>query len=509
MVFSESPITPDEIFSLLSCKNGMNDDRYFVKRKELMAKLIGDISSSQHTSVWIYGPRRVGKTSIAHSISRFCNENDYLCLYIDAIDLYKNGFQTLMEKTIVLASRTVPLPGNDYKEQFESLAKSSNIRPVLLIIDEFDKIALNMDEVDQAFFRRLDSEFNEFSFMFISYQSPTDIMEEVEVNSRLLGVCDTQKIKPFTRLEVKSLFKKVKTDLGNNEFDSCAEHVFNCIGGFPVAVTAACKDLAVACHHRERLTDDDIHDILENIKNTLEVDIRSYWTYLSPFTKSVLLGQSDSSEYDSFLREDGLFVRGKGVIRPKFLIEIGEKKKSFVAEYDKKSDPDAIYQTAINIFQIVSEINQSLHLKKFPDGFKIDNISIQMHRLCKQPCSEDALENSVSYMYKVFFEGAKTVKGEKKYRLPQPFGDIYKKSKVVGDISNLRNFFHHNQTRSSDPEKPNKYYKTASEIFERRCGEVEPFTDELRTKIRTSLLRDLQEILLTIHKGIQRHEFTE
>ena len=260
-------IKSEDIFSLLSCKNGMKEERYFVKRKELMAKLIGDISDDQHTSIWIYGARRIGKTSIANAISRFHSKKNYLSLYIDAIDFYQNGIQSVMEKSIELVKKTISLQGETLKEQFESLAKSSKSRPVLIIIDEFDKVALNMGEVDQAFFRRLDSEFNEFSFMFISYQSPTNIVEEVEVNSRMLGVCDIQKIKAFNRLEIKSLFKKVETDLGINEFSNYAENVFSCIGGLPVTVIAACKELAIARHHRGELTDNDIEDILFSWEN--------------------------------------------------------------------------------------------------------------------------------------------------------------------------------------------------------------------------------------------------
>lgn len=501
-------IEPEQIFSLLSCKNGMKGERYFVKRKELMAKLIGDVSDEQHTSIWIYGARRVGKTSIANAISHFCSEKNYLSLYIDAIDFYQNGVQAVLEKSIELVKKNISLQGETLKEQFESLAKSSKSRPVLIIIDEFDKVALNMGEVDQAFFRRLDSEFNEFSFMFISCQAPTNIVEEVEVNSRLLGICDIQKIKAFNRVEVKSLFKKVKIDLGINEFGHYAENVFSCIGGLPVTVIAACKELAIARYHRGELTDNDVQDILENSKKSFEHDLCSYWGYLNPFTRSVLLGQSNSSEYENFLKEDGLFVNGIGAVKPSFLIEVGNKTDSIVSQENNKNNLGAIYQTAINIFRLVGEINQSLHLRKFPDGFTIDNISTQMYLLCKHPCSEEVLRNSVSYLYKVFFEGAKTDKGEKKYRLPPPLDDMYKKSKVIGDISNLRNFFDHNQTRSTDSDKPNKYYKKASEIFERRCGKVEPATEELRMKVRTSLLDDLLELLNTIYTEIQNCKLT-
>lgn len=502
------PIKPEDIFSLLSCKNGMKEERYFVRRKELMAKLIGDISDDNHTSIWIFGARRIGKTSIANAISRFCSEKNYLSLYIDAIDFYQNGVQSVMEKSIKLVKKTISLQGETLKEQFESLAKSSKSRPVLIVIDEFDKVALNMGEVNQAFFRRLDSEFNEFSFMFISYQSPTNIVEEVEINSRLLGVCDIHKIKAFNRVEVKSLFKKVKTDLGINEFGNYAENVFSCIGGLPVTVIAACKELAIARYHRGELTDNDIKDILESSKKSFEHELRSYWSYLNPFTRSVLLGKSEPSEYKSFLKEDGLFVNGVGAIKPSFLIEVGEKTNSIVSQENNKNSPGAIYQTTINIFRLVSEINQSLHLRKFANGFKIDNISIQMYQLCQHPYSGEELKSSVSYLYQVFFEGARTDKGEKKYRLPSLFGDMYKKSKVIGDISNLRNFFDHNQTRSTDSDKPNKYYKKASEIFERRCGKVEPATEELRMKVRTSLLDDLLELLNTIYTEIQNCKLT-
>lgn len=112
-------IEPEQIFSLLSCKNGMKGERYFVKRKELMAKLIGDVSDEQHTSIWIYGARRVGKTSIANAISHFCSEKNYLSLYIDAIDFYQNGVQAVLEKSIELVKKI-------YRFREKLLKSSSN-----------------------------------------------------------------------------------------------------------------------------------------------------------------------------------------------------------------------------------------------------------------------------------------------------------------------------------------------------------------------------------------------
>lgn len=73
-----------------------------------------------------------------------------------------------------------------------------------------------------------------------------------------------------------------------------------------------------------------------------------------------------------------------------------------------------------------------------------------------------AFGSFVSYLYRVFFEGASDGREEERsYRFPEPIDDFYSGSRknpnVVGEISDLRNFFHHEKDK-------NKYFVRYREI---------------------------------------------
>jgi len=116
---------------------------------------------------------------------------------------------------------------------------------------------------------------------------------------------------------------------------------------------------------------------------------------------------------------------------------------------------------------------------------------------------EDEFRNCIDYLYKLFFEGARLAKDEKKYRLPPPLDEMYKKTKVIGDISNLRNFLFHDKTRHTDPEKPNKYFRQAGDIYQRHCGNREPATNSLRQEVKRSILAEMIDLLENVNKKVR------
>ena len=80
-------IKPDEVFSLLGVKDAIDNSRYFVGRDELVSNLSCSVIGKQRSPCWIYGPRRIGKSSIAKAIARKGEENNTLVFWIDAIDI--------------------------------------------------------------------------------------------------------------------------------------------------------------------------------------------------------------------------------------------------------------------------------------------------------------------------------------------------------------------------------------------------------------------------------------
>jgi hypothetical protein len=85
--------------------------------------------------------------------------------------------------------------------------------------------------------------------------------------------------------------------------------------------------------------------------------------------------------------------------------------------------------------------------------------------------------------------------GEKGYRLPPPLAEFYKRHPLVGDVSDLRNFFFHDQNRASDSERPSNRFAEAAAVLERHCGTSDPRTAGDWRRLRDSILDDAVALL--------------
>ena len=407
------------------------------------------------------------------------------------------------------------MKGNSGKEKFESLAKSSIERPVLLIFDEMDNVAINLKTNEQAFLRRLDSEYDQFCYCFISRQPPELIVEEVpEINSRLLGVCEPHKVAPLEPRDVKKLCKLVGADLKIDDFVDFHKYVWSTVGGFPIAVNSLVKALAIACHHEGKTCQDEIHELFAQKFNELKIDLGGLWNSLNSISRMVLLREASSKGNEEFLREDGFYFRKDGVVRPEFLLKVGKVSgDSLPFNAASTGFDNSINVIVSELMRLMADINTKLHLKKNKNGFHLGNETLTHWRLCRSTCSEIEFNDLLNFLYKVFFEGARENKGDqhgrKQYRLPEPFATTYKKSKVIGAVSDLRNFNFHDFTRNTDSQKPNKDYIDAGEIFKTYCGNEIPCNEESRKTIRNGLIRDLVSLLKTINEDINSIESTD
>src|SRR5262249_32042519 len=154
---------------------------------------------------------------------------------------------------------------------------SSN-RPVLLILDEFDKVASGMSTNEQAFLRRLGQDYSHFGIVFVSCFSPSCVMEEVpEIGSRLLGVCTQERVRPLQFQDIKVLCRRIGDKLGCVRFEQHARCIWNAAGGFPVLVTSLAKDIAVKSYHAGGdLGTGRVRQVIDGAHDRLLDDIKSY-----------------------------------------------------------------------------------------------------------------------------------------------------------------------------------------------------------------------------------------
>ncbi|MFC1830510.1 ATP-binding protein [Thermodesulfobacteriota bacterium] len=500
---------PNQIFSILGTRAGISDDRYFVGRSQHLSSLsICYYNQSRRSSAWLYGSRRIGKTSLADVLAKKAENNGTTVIRVDAIDLTENHFENLLIRTLEKAKSFVTNNQKSIKENFEQLVKTSKDNPLLIIFDEMDKIAINLKIQDQAFLRRLDSDNERFCYCFISCLPPETIVEEVpEINSRLLGICEPHKIGPLMKGDVRLICKKVGSDLKIDYFEEFHQEIWKKVGGFPIAVNSLIKSLAIFCYHNSAVNRDEVSDILESKYEELKIDFRSLLNSLNTVSRLVLKGEIPAKDNEHYLREDGYYSRITGVIRPEFLVRVGkEETQNMVPPTQNIGTTPEMFNLINNLVQLIPEINYRLKLKGYKDGFYLASETISHSQYCTETCSEGEFDNILSSLYKAFFEGAKdrkpTKTGEKLYRLPEPLASKYKNSDVIGTISNLRNFRLHECGQATDPEKPNKDFIEAGEIFRKYCGCEVPHNDALRIVIRNRIIKELVELLQSLNEDI-------
>lgn len=175
----------------LAVRETMREFRYFVGREEAALRLRGCVAGRQRFSAWLYGPARIGKSSLASYMATIANENGTRVIWADVGDIppgqLPKALQRVCDRAGILSSGADESP----ECQFESLARSTVRQPVVVIFDEFDHLALECGIAEQAFLRRLASENDNFSYLFITRLDPMKLLEEVPDHSRLLGIFNT------------------------------------------------------------------------------------------------------------------------------------------------------------------------------------------------------------------------------------------------------------------------------------------------------------------------------
>lgn len=489
-----------EGLAALSVRDGLGDDRFFVGRAELLDHLAGCYTGQQRTCAWLYGPRRIGKTSVAKEVARRAERTGTKVLFVDAMDVRPASLEALIRR--VIGSNGAGHQSGDERAKFEGLVRShvDQGRPFLLIVDEADGVVMNFQTNEQAFLRRLKADVSGLAYLFVSHMPPAELVEEVpEKQSRLLGVCEQRRVMPLERRDIKELATRVASTLEIQLPQESADFVWNQAGGFPLAVTGLLKAIAIA---RKHATGDVDLDVLpERLAGELRVDLRDYWRSLNPGSRTASLDPSTGFKHQADLKEDGLWSNGSSTLGT-MVKSLGERSGN--ADEDRPAAAAVpVNEIAFTLRPLVREINEALQLTGRPNGFRLVSAADDVFRAARTPCTDDQLKLSLDYLYQVYFEGARSTDGNpRRYLLPPPLGELYAKSEVIQTISDLRCFYFHDHARATDHERPNRYAEEAGAHFERLCGRRVPATDELRLQVRTRILQELHSLLVTVRSRV-------
>ena len=193
--------------------------------------------------------------------------------------------------------------------------------------DEFDRIAANIQTDEQAFLRRITDHCEHFGYLFITRAEPSVLVEQVpDEMSRLLGVCTVVRMGALERGDVTELMTRVAKALDSLEASECAEPIWSLVGGHSIAVMALATAVAVQLAQggwRNGL----FEEVQELHKKEIVDMLGSLWRDLAPVVRQALIEGDPASLSDGargMLRSDGYFSRTDGLIRPAWLLMVGE-----------------------------------------------------------------------------------------------------------------------------------------------------------------------------------------
>jgi hypothetical protein len=493
---SEPTLNPHVVVGSLAVRQGLRDFRYFVGRNAAFTRLSGCLNPQQAASAWLHGPRRQGKSSLAHRLAAMARDKGALPLYIDAGRVTPGRFDDLLQQVVEAAPPELRASGANIQERFSLLARASTERPILVIFDEFDHVAVDLRLDEQAFLRSLAETYQRFCYLFVTRLDPSLLVEEVtQVRSRLLGICALERLSALEKRDVRDLCRRVAKDLGQSSIEQWVEPIWDHVGGCAAAVMTLLHVLASE-ELEESLTTDRLHEVMQDRRKELEPLLAGLWADLKPGTRSTLLREQPPSEDELELqdaRQDGYYSRMTGVIRPRWLLEVGRKLGEVPANQQPSSDA-ACWGRVERMHLLLSAINTHLQRRGYLQAFTHTDESLRYFPLLRVACSEEDFKTAVEHLYKVLHEGARSPKvpqGESAWRLPPRLKQALTESIGYRSLVELRNFYDHDPGRRAEPERPSRRYEAQGDFFERHCGERSPRTAEQWRKIRDGLVREV------------------
>lgn len=490
-----------DILTRLSVRDAMRDPRYFVGREQELGLASGTYYGDQRSFVWIHGPRRIGKSSLGWQLMTKAGEAGAITSRVDALTLGgQASFRDVLDRAIAnLGDGPRASEGTPW-QRFERIVRRGR-RPLLFVFDEFDRIGCRLTEEEQGSLRALKQDCPSLACVFISRADPARLVEEYPAEmSRLTGVCTPIRLRPFKRSAVVDLAGVVRADLGlpNDDLEWATE-VWKRVGGYPVLVMGLLHQLAIGVTHGGAGTD--FVELLEDARAALLADLSSFWWDLPARTRMAIAGRVTQTAND--WRAAGLWDRDEPIV-PAFLADVGSQLGVTRHRAGQDSTGEPVIGRIELLHELIAQVNDSVKLFGAAQPFVLTTELLRYSSAVRGGDSRDGAHRFVDYMHKLVYEGARERAGDKRWRFPAELESLYKASPVIGDISNLRNFFRHDQNRPSDAGTGNEAFVEAAAIFRRLCGTENPRSAEHWRRLRDSILEGacalLDELQVTLDR---------
>jgi hypothetical protein len=474
------------------------DDKTFVGREKQIANMQSAVFGAQTTPLWICGPRRIGKSSLSRRIGA-CDTLSVVNISCDkfvwnTVDEFIELFcQELSQKLKIKNEKK----GRAFVEEFANNTATNHRTAVVL--DEFDGVAVNLEQSEQAFFRTLLQDNPFFEIVFISRAKPEQLLQDYsKENSRLLGICEVISVPMLVLKDIQCLLEIVGELCKENIPSWFSVWIYDRVAGYPICVQRLVKEYLVLAHVIGDLpSKEDLEKEEDTLFEAVKDDLFGLWSDIPHKARAVLkdgtaeLTKAVKRELKSF----NLFVNNSP-FRPLWLMEVAEESDQL--QVDQGFPLLALAEKLANSIQ---DCNEIMLRKGSHQVFQITHEVLKLFNVARQVKDTVSLNDRINTLHKICVENTDSDLLDKDDRclLPKEVRHVYKKSDGFMILVAWRNFCFHDPTQDMSPIESSKRYKTIDEIY---CRYLGPERYELTTESDYSLVYQgiLSDVVTSVDK---------
>lgn len=464
-----SELTRAEVIRLLGARGPMSDFRLFVGRDIELRKLEG-VVHPPHNCAWLFGAPRNGKSSLARFVAQQARAEGKNVVYVSAEDLETGDFDGLLRK-IVLGDKSKGRNPEVIEKAFREMAAKSEAQPLLIVIDDFDRQAVDLNMQQQRLLRSTKETYAKLNYLFVTRRDPNRIIEDVvEEGSRLMGICRPIPLPTLAAGDVRQLCRLVAESIGLvGCYREWSTEIMRVVGGNPEAVADALLS-TVASIDDETTAAGVVFD-----DASLRETLTSHWRGLPAACRTFLVSSGDAEEELSAAKMEGYWNSNRSeAIRPTMLVSVG---MSLGLQAREIVEP-GLLSLVFDLHALIDLVNLTFKRSGSKKNiFSTGDELYRYHPLARRITSQDELQPAVNHLVKLLYEGARDrVPGKEatpeQWRIPAGLArDDFSRADGMKMLIALRLYFDHSAYKEAEEARREV---EVGRWFQRACGSAVP-----------------------------------
>lgn len=494
-----------EASQMVGLRSPLRDDPTFVGRGREVNKIRASLLGTQVNSIWIWGPRRIGKTSLSYHLPM---EGGLTIIRASCDKCKWSGIDSLIEFIAAEGQSQLNIKFNSSGKELliELAGRAEKSQPIILILDEVDQIAINLEQYEQAFLRATLQNNPYFGIVFISRVRPGDLLQDYsDESSRLVGVCEIIRVPMLSRDEVSALVKIVEKHCGERFPEWLTAWIYDRVCGYSVCVQALLREFLILCYQLDSIPSEiEVRSHSHAWFEAISSDLFGLWGDLSLNIRKVLLGAKD--KFIGTTRRELITLKlatENEPLLPSWLIEIGTE-TGILAE---PRNLPGLFGLATKLSETLELCNEISLRKGGNQFFQTTQQLFKLFHLARPVANEADLNERINLLYKICIESTSSDKLPKENRclIPEGLRSIYKKSVGFETLSAWRNFSFHDPSHDLEQGNSSKRYTNIGKIC---CGYLGParhvpIDENDYNKIYQGVLADIVDSVDFLRKAIQ------